>query len=126
MGQGGLFDRKERPNFMPARADYADGSRDDEEEKILRRGERDTGSRHENRSHDQHAPPTDAVGSRREQKGNRHIARECQRQKQSHLSFRQAETHQVEHEHNGQRSVREEAREPRKEQDCGVPWQRPE
>jgi hypothetical protein len=66
VGQGGLFDRKERPDFMPARADYADGSRDNEEEKILRRGERDTRSHHKNRPHDQHAPPPDTVGSRRE------------------------------------------------------------
>jgi hypothetical protein len=36
VGQGGLLDRKERPNFMAARADYADGSRNEQEEQIVR------------------------------------------------------------------------------------------
>ena len=126
MRQRRLFDGQERTDFVSARTDHANCPRDDQKEQIPRRSERHACPGHENRAGEERAPSPHPVGTRGEQEGHRDIARKRQRHQHSYLRFRVAETHQVEHEDNRQRSVRKEPDKARKEQHYRVPWQHAE
>jgi hypothetical protein len=66
MRKGCLFNRKKRSHFISAGTDYTDGAGDYEKNEIARAREGYAGGSHKHRADDQHAPPPDAIRSRRE------------------------------------------------------------
>ena len=74
MRERGLFDGEERTDFVAAGTDDTNDSRDDQENEVAGRGERDSSSSHEERAGDQHAPAADAIGARGQVERNDHVA----------------------------------------------------
>ena len=71
---------------------------------------------HQHRADDQHAAASDPIGARREGQRDDGVADERQGQQQAGLRLAQSDADQVEHQHDGQRSVREQADESRGEE----------
>jgi len=73
VGEGGLFDREERPHLIAAGTDDTNSSSDDKEKQVTGTGKSQTSSGHKNRADDQHAPPSDTVRSRCQIKRDNYI-----------------------------------------------------
>ena len=87
-------------------------------------GEDEPGRRHQQRADDQHAAAAEAIGARGEKQRDDRVADERQRQQQAGLRLAQADADQVEHQHDRERAVREQADEPGGEQQPAVARQR--
>ena len=102
-----LFDRQKRTHFVAAGADHANRPGDNQEKKVAGAREGETRCGHQNGADDQHAPPPDPVGARREIERDHGIPDESQREKDPGLGFAEAQPDQVENQNNGQRPVGE-------------------
>ena len=81
---GRLLDGQERPDLVAAGADDADGAAAISSRKKLRvEREHDAGEDHQDRADDQHPPPAEAVGPRREPQRDDRVADQGQRQQQA-------------------------------------------
>ena len=85
MGEGGLFDREKRSHFIAARTDDANGTGDDEEKKVAGTRKSQARGGHEDRSDDQHPPPSDTIRSRCQVKRDNDITDQRQRKNEAHL-----------------------------------------
>ncbi len=85
VGEGDLFDREKRSDFIAARTDEANGAGNDEEEKVAGTRKSQVRGGHENRPDDQHAPPSDTVRSCCQIKRDNDITDQRQRKNEAHL-----------------------------------------
>lgn len=74
-----------RPNFITAWTDDADGASDNKKEHIAGARERQTPGDHENRSDDQHPPPSSAIRSCGQLQRDDHVAHDGQGKDEAHL-----------------------------------------
>jgi hypothetical protein len=96
VGERSLFDREKRPNFIAAWTDDADGTSDNKKEQIAGARESQARGCHENRTDDQHAPPSNAIRSGCQVQRDDHVAHQGQRKHQAGLPLREPETNQIE------------------------------
>ena len=96
MRKGGLLNRQKRPHFIAAWAYDANGAGENQKQEIMREGESQTGSSHQNGADDEHAPSPNSVGAGGEIKGDDSIPDERQRKQQACLGIAQSEANQVE------------------------------
>jgi hypothetical protein len=85
-----------------------------------RAGEEDAGNDHQQCAEQQHAAASGPVGAGRDPKRNRGVPQQRQGQQQANLTFGQTRGCQVQHEHHGNQSVGEEAKDARREQQADV------
>ena len=96
MRKYGLLDRQKRPYFIATWAYNTNRAGENQKQEIVREGESQTGSSHQNGADDEHAPSPDSVGTSGEIKGDDSIPDKRQRKQQAGLGIAESEAKQVE------------------------------
>ena len=91
MRKGGLLDRQKRPHVIAAWAYNTNRAGENQKQEIVREGESQTGSSHQNGADKEHAPSPDPVGASGEIKGDNSIPDKRQRKQQASLGIAKSE-----------------------------------
>ena len=89
---------------------------DDQQPQLAGRRERQARRRHQRGADDQHPPPADPIGARRERQRHDRVADSVRVSSRPVCDSRQADADEIEHQHDRQRAVREQPDEPGGEQ----------
>ncbi len=108
------------PDLVAGRRDDADRGREDEQGHPVGQREGDPRHRHEDRAHDQHAPPPKTVGVGRQPERQDGVADEREAEHDADRPGVEAERIQVEDERHGQEAVAEHPQGPQREEGATV------
>ena len=91
MRKGGLLNRQKRPHFIATWAYNTNRASENQKQEIVREGESQTGSSHQNGADDEHAPSPDSVSASGQIKGDDSIPDKRERKQQASLGIAKSE-----------------------------------
>src|ERR1700682_6155383 len=96
MREGGLLNREKTSHLIATWAYHANSASENQKQEIVREGESQTGSSHQNGADKEHAPSPDPVGASGEIKRDDSIPDKRQRKQQASLGIVESDANQVE------------------------------
>ena len=122
--QGRLLDREERADLVAARTDHSDRGGQQQEPVGAREDEDNAGRRHQQRAGNEHSPAPVPVRPAAQPERHAGVSQQGQREQPRDRGLRQAEFHEVQHEHDRDQPVAEESTGPGHEEQAAVVHQR--
>jgi hypothetical protein len=111
-----LLDGQEWPHLVAAGTNHPNRGRHQQQPEVARRGEHRTTQHHQGSPHDQHLFPAEAIRAGCDPQRQGSIAEQRRGQQQSNALVTQSCFSQVQHQDQGEKTIREQAHHPRGEQ----------